>query len=115
MNKEFEVNGVQYMAVEVPEGANGFKIEHPDIDPIPLLFWTDENGNDDYARLLPEGTWEIVGLAGELSIRSVLDITGDNPNWMNDNSTEIREVTAKIAGFQEKYNLNDNSLIIKKI
>jgi len=83
--KEFEVNGVQYMAVEALKESSNFFIGGN------VLFYS-------YSPILrgltsiqlPKGRWEIVG-----QVKDIFD---------NNAKKEIM-----------KHNLNDNSLILKKI
>lgn len=93
--KEFEVNGVQYMAVEVPRDATEWRITGNFLQMWPYRYGIMQ-------KMLPAGTWEIVGLLREL---------GDSPlNGLLWSNEEHAWVT-----LQSHYNLNDNSLIIKKI
>lgn len=92
MSKEFEVNGVQYIAVELPATAKNIEND----DRVLMYDYMDNGFERMKAQLLPatDGTWEIVGLVRELAMNATPEF-----------AQQVKEM----------YTLNDNSLIIKKI
>jgi hypothetical protein len=88
---QFTVQGVEYLGVSLPEGANTFILENPTTEPDTLLFWSDEEGNNDNVCGLPRGNYEIVSLVKDLGFDTMCE-------W------NIKD-----------HGLTDNQLIIKKI
>lgn len=111
MSKEFEVNGVQYMAVEVPRDATDFEIGSMDQHvEVKWLFYKAPLGplpKIGRSRRIGYGTWQIVGKVGELTWEQKCFIYP----YYQESVNEFK----KCLHIHEGINLNDNSLIIKKI
>lgn len=95
----FEVNGVQYIAVEVPVGKMGKFIlaMYGDIDIVSI----NGQGNH-YIASLPTGRWGIVGLVKDIDPwkkHNIMDKASPFTSWMA----------------WEDLNLSDNHLIIKQL
>lgn len=114
--KEFEVNGVQYLAVEMNPLHRYFEI-HSNV----LLTCRNKIIADELVRhmVLPEGSWEIVGKTRELSLSDIyFKIFNYKGGYHNPETDSSEEESALISDYQElciKHNLNDNDLILKRL
>lgn len=107
--KQFEVNGQQYLAVEVPEGAKDFEIGEPDNRRGNGIFYKAPfMGHKDIGRwkALPAGNYEIVGVVKDLTNDDMRNILGYSPSAL---------FLADWVELKFRNNLTDNTLILKII
>jgi len=122
MNKEFEVNGVKYLAVEMPDGLNSFYYDKEDYS----IKGRDINDRWHVVfEVMGYTGWEIVGLVRELFNDNCKKIFSNPTVWYStergttvEGTIPIDHIETPLMKFdklRKEHNLNDNHLILKEI